>query len=95
MANRIDGNVSFINSSGSLVTDISNESLADVPTGETTQIKFGDFETFGLFPSEHQQPDATMVAYLGKSGFLEIEIVGIALAEMLGVRQGESVAVTW
>lgn len=95
MPNRIEGTVSSISHNGALITDISIESLENVPTGETTQIKFGDFETFGLFPNEHQQPDATMVAFLGDTGFLEIEIVGISLADMLGVRQGESVVVKW
>lgn len=95
MANRIEGQVSSITESGALVTDIPVDQLTDVPRDENTAIKFGDHETFGLFPAEHGQPDATMVASLGSSGFLEIEIVGIPLAEMLGIRIGEKVQIVW
>lgn len=87
--------MSRVTGQGALVTDISIEQLSDVPCGESTSIKFGDHETFGLFPAGHGQPDATMVASLGGSGFLEIEIVGIPLAEMLGIRVGEKIQVTW
>jgi S-adenosylmethionine hydrolase len=95
LANRIDGLVSSITTTGGLVTDIPVDRLQNVPTDENTAIKVGDHETFGLFPTEHGQPDATMVASLGASGFLEIEIVGIPMAEMLGIRAGEKVRVQW
>jgi S-adenosylmethionine hydrolase len=95
LANRIDGKVTRISEKGALISDISVDQLKDVPSGETTSVKFGDHETFGLFPVNHGQPDATMVASLGVSGFLEIEIVGIPLAEMLGIRTGENVTVQW
>lgn len=95
MAKRIEGTVAQISESGSLVTDISVDTVAQVPHGETTVVKFGDHETYGLFPTEHDQPDATMVASLGGSGFVEIEIVGIPLAEMLGIRIGEKVLIKW
>ncbi len=95
MANRIEGKVGSIGEAGSLVTDISVDKVSDIPHDESVTIKFGDHETIGLYPVEHGQPDATMVASLGKSGFIEIEIVGIPLAEMLGIKVGDGVAVTW
>lgn len=95
MANRIEGQVSGVTTTGGLITDIAVDRLQNVPTDENTSIKVGDHETFGLFPAEHGQPDATMVASLGASGFLEIEIVGIPMAEMLGIRTGEKVLVRW
>jgi S-adenosylmethionine hydrolase len=95
LANRIDGTVASIGSEGNLITDISNDQVAEVPRDESVTIKFGGHETFGLFPAEHGQPDATMVASLGASGFVEIEIVGIPLAEMLGIRVGETVIMKW
>lgn len=95
MANRIDGKIARIGDNGTLISDIPVDQLKGVPTGETTSIRFGDHETVGLFPANHGQPDATMVASLGSSGFLEIEIVGIPLAEMLGIRAGEKVTVKW
>ncbi len=95
MANRIQGQVSRISETGSLITDISVDQLKEAPRDESLTVKFGDHETFGLFPSEHGQPDATMVATMGSSGCVEIEIVGIPLAEMLGIRVGEKVIVKW
>lgn len=95
MANRIQGQVSRISETGNLITDISVDQLNEAPRDESLTVKFGDHETFGLFPSEHGQPDATMVATMGISGCVEIEIVGIPLAEMLGIRVGEKVIVKW
>ena len=95
LANRIQGQVSRIGETGSLITDITIDQLANAPRDESLTVKFGDHETFGLFPAEHGQPDATMVASLGVGGLLEIEIVGIPLAEMLGIRVGEKVIVKW
>ena len=66
-----------------------------MPRDENTVVKFGGHETHGLFPNDHGQPDATMVAFLGKSGSLEIEIVGVSLSDMLGIKTGEKVSVTW
>ena len=95
MSNKIDGKVASIGESGSLITDINNEQLSDTPQDESVTIKFGDHETIGIFAADHGQPDATMVATLGTSGFLEIEIVGISLSEMLGIKVETAVAVTW
>ncbi len=95
MANKITGAVASIGESGNLVTDISHEQVLEVPRDESVSIKFGDHETFGLFPTDHEEPDATMVASLGSSGFVEIEIVGIPLADMLGIRVDEKVVIKW
>ena len=95
MANQIEGQVVSIDDSGNLITDIAIDQLSAAPRDESVTIKFGDHATVGLFPASHDQPDATMVAVLGNSGFLEIQIVGISLAEMLGIKVAESVAVSW
>jgi S-adenosylmethionine hydrolase len=95
LANQIKGKIARIEENGSLITDISIDQLKSVPTDENTTIKFADHETLGLFPTEHGQPEATLVASFGKSGYLEIEIVGIPLAQMLGIRPGEAVTVKW
>ena len=95
MANKLEGNIAEIGSSGNLISDISNEQLAGVPQDENTTVKFGAHETLGIFPDDHDQPESTMVASLGKSGFLEIEIVGISLSDMLGIKAGEKVSINW
>ncbi len=95
MANLLDGSVTEIGATGSLITDIAVSQLEGVPRDENTVIRFGEHETLGIFPTEHGQPDSTMVASLGASGFLEIEIVGISLSEMLGIRPGEKISIKW
>ena len=95
MANKITGTVASIGESGNLITSISHDQVAEAPRNESVSIKFSDHETYGLFAAEHEEPDATMVACLGSSGFVEIEIVGIPLAEMLGIRVGEKVVIKW
>ena len=95
MANQIEGSVTQVGPEGNLISDIANDRMADVPTNENTVVKFGEHETVGIFSDNHDQPNATMVASLGKSGFLEIEIVGINLSEMLGIKTGEKISVRW
>ena len=95
MPNLIKGKIAQIGESGNLVTDISLDQVSGIPHDESVTVKFGDHETIGLFPATHDQPPATMVASLGKSGFVEIEIVGISLAEMLGIKVEVPVAIRW
>ena len=95
MANSILGQVASVGDSGQLVTDIANDNVASLPSDDTVQVKFAGHETIGLYPTEHGQPDSTMVASRGASGFVEIEIVGISLSDMLGIKPGESVEVVW
>ena len=95
LSNHIDGTVASCDASGNLITDIANDSVAGLVGDENISIKFGDHETFGVFPTEHGEPDATLVASLGESGFVQIEIVGISLSDMLGIKQGVKVSVAW
>jgi S-adenosylmethionine hydrolase len=95
LPNRIEGRVAQIGKTGSLVTDISVDQIADIPHDDSVSVRFGGHETIGIYPASHGQPDATMVASVGRSGFLEIEIVGINLSEMLGIKTDVPVEVTW
>lgn len=95
MANLIEGAVTSIGEAGQLISDISDEQLENVPRNENTVVAFGGHQTLGLFSPDHGQPDATMVAFIGKTGALEIEIVGISLSAMLGIKAGEKVSVSW
>ena len=95
MANTITGQVASISETGSLVSDIANDQVKDAPQDESVCVKFGGHETVGIYAAEHGQPDSTMVASQGKSGFVEIEIVGIPLAEMLGIKVGEKIEIAW
>lgn len=95
MANQIEGQVVKIVEEGKLLTDIAVDQISEIVGDDSVVIKFGGHETIGLFPADHSQPDATMVASAGHSGFVEIEIVGISLAEMLGIKVEEPVAIIW
>lgn len=95
MANLVEGSVARIGESGQLISDITAKQLQEVPRDETTIVTFGGHQTHGLFAADHGQPKTTMVAYVGSSGALEIEIVGVSLSEMLGIRAGEPVSVSW
>ena len=95
LANQIEGQVVKIGEDGNLLTDIAVDQVSEIVGDDTVVIKFGGHETIGLFPADHDQPDATMVASVGHSGFVEIEIVGISLAEMLGIKVDEPVAIIW
>jgi S-adenosylmethionine hydrolase len=95
LSNQIDGKVASCDASGNLVTDIPNDSVAGLVGDPNVSIKFGPHETFGIFPIDHGEPEATLVASMGEGGFVMIEIVGISLSEMLGIKEGVSVAVAW
>ena len=95
LATSIEGSVAEIGGRGQLISDITVDQLNGIPRGENTTVKFGDHATQGLFEAEHGQPDATMVAYISAAGNLEIEIVGISLSEMLGIKTGEKISVHW
>lgn len=94
MSTSIDGKIVEIGPTGTLITDIKNEQLSTVPHDETTSIKFDAHTTVGIFPADEEQPMGTLVARTGESGCLEIEIVGLNLSEMLGIKVGEAVSVT-
>lgn len=94
LSTSIAGKVVKIGPSGSLITDIENEQLLNVPHDETTSIKFDAHSTVGIFPADAEQPMGTLVARTGESGCLEIEIVGMNLSEMLGINVGETVSVS-
>ena len=93
MSKKIEGIVSSIGESGNLITSIAIDQVADLPADDSVTIKFGGHETHGVHPTDHEQPMGTLVASIGQSRFLEIEIVGISIAEMLGIKVGEAVVV--
>jgi len=92
---KIEGKVVEVSDSGNLVTDIAVEQFADADRGDSFKVKFDGHETVGLYETEHGQPAATMVASVNKAGFIEIEIVGVSLSDMLGIGIGVAVGVAF
>ena len=95
MSGRIEGRVVSISESGNLVTDITADQLADVPRGDQVTVRCDEHETQCIFDVHHEQPPMTLIALVGASGCLELEIVTDSAKIMLGVSPGEKVEVRW
>lgn len=95
LSNQIEGYVASISANGDLITNITLDQVANVPRDDSVSVKFGGHETLGIFPADHQQPPATMVASVDLDGFLKIEIVGISLSDMLGIKTDTAVVIVW
>lgn len=92
---KITGEVVAIDSFGNLVTNVTAEQLAGVPTGEELQVLCDEHETRGLFRTYSDQPEMTLIALVGSSGRLEIALVGDNAARMLSVKVGTPVELSW
>jgi S-adenosylmethionine hydrolase len=95
VANRIDGEITAIDSFGNLVTNITREMLAEAPTDESVGIFCDEHETRGIFNAYADQPPMTLIALIGSSDCLEIAIVDDSAKIMLGVNVGAPVQVRW
>lgn len=95
MAVRIEGTVVSVTESGNLVTDIAEDQLRNAPRGDGVSVRCDEHETLGIFNREHNQPPFTLIAVIGSSGCLELEIVDDSARIMLGVATGQKVEVCW
>ncbi len=95
MSARVQGKIVAIRENGNLVTDIDVSRLVDAPRDERVSIHCDGHETTCIFDAIHNQPPATLIAVLGESGCLELEVVGDSARMMLGVGPGEGVEVCW
>jgi len=95
VANRIEGQVVAVDSFGNLVTNITREMLAGVPTDETVAVRCDEHETRSIFTTYAEQPPMTLIALLGSTDQLELAIVDDSAAIMLGVGVGAKVDVCW
>ncbi len=95
VANRISGEVIEVDSFGNLVTNITREQLAGVPTGESVTITCDEHVTQGIFQTYSDQPPMTLIALVGSGDKLELAIVNENASMMLGVTVGATVTVAW
>ncbi len=93
MSDAIEGRVTSLAENGDLITDISVTTFADLDQLSEIRVRIGPHETLGLHPTDHGEPESTMIAVLGDSGFVEIGIVGMNMSEMLGIAAGEKVTI--
>ena len=95
VANKITGEVVEIDSFGNLITNITREKLAGVPTDESVTILCDEHTTQGIFRTYSDQPAMTLIALVDSGERLELAIVGDSAAAMLGVAVGAPVEITW
>ena len=95
VANQITGEVIEVDSFGNLITNITREMLAGVPTDESVTIVCDEHATQGIFASYSDQPAMTFVALVGSGDRLELAIVDESAAAMLGIGVGMPVKISW
>jgi len=94
-ANRISGEIVAVDAFGNLVTNITRDQLAGVPTGTETGIFCEDHETRGIFTTYADQPAMTLIALVGSNDCLELAIVNDSAAGLLGSDVGTPVEIRW
>ena len=95
MACNIEGRVASVTPQGNLVTDIPLARLAGAPSDESVRVLCDEFETRGLFPPDHGQPEMTFIAILSGGGMLELVLVGESASAFFGLKAGAKVVVSW
>jgi S-adenosyl-L-methionine hydrolase (adenosine-forming) len=95
VAQKITGEVIEIDSFGNLISNITREMLAGVPTDDSVTIVCDEHITQGIYRTYGDQPAMTLIALIASGDQLELAIVGESAAAMLGVRVGTPVQITW
>ena len=95
VANKIEGEVTAVDSFGNLITNITRSQLEGVPTDMQVGIFCQEHETRGIFNTYAEQPAMTLIALIGSSDLLELAIVDDSAQAMLGARAGDKVEVRW
>ncbi len=95
VGNRITGEVIEVDSFGNVVTNITREMLAGVPTDESVTVTCDEHATQGVFQTYSDQPAMTLIAVVGSGERLELAIVDDNASRMLGVSVGAPVVISW
>jgi S-adenosylmethionine hydrolase len=96
VAGKVQGVVESIDSFGNLISNIDADKLvACRDLGERVRIECDGHETFGIFRTYGDVEPQTFVAIVGSTNKLELSITGENAAELLGIRVGTPVTITW
>ena len=96
MPAKLQGKVLAIHPSGDVVTDLDAGRLAPArKAGPAARIECDEHETFGIFDSLDGMPEMTLVAFLDEEQRLRLTLVGDSVSDMLRLRPGMTVTVTW
>jgi S-adenosylmethionine hydrolase len=92
---QIAGQVIQIDSFGNLITNITSDECAAVPTPELATVQCKSAQTTGLVHTYGSRPRGSLVAVVGSSGRLELAIVQGNAAATLAATLDEQVIVKW
>ena len=92
---KIEGEVTEIDSFGNLITNITAAQLDGVPRDDSVRVHCDDHETIGIYAAYAEQPPMTLIALIGSGDKLELAIVDDSAKIMLGVTVGTPVTVQW
>ncbi len=95
MAGKVTGKVIAVDEAGNLLTDIHERQLDDVPRDERTVIACDGHKTFGIFPTDHGQPELTLLAVLNEQQQLMLMMVDESAHAFLGIGLGSVISVSW
>lgn len=93
MPQEFQGRITQVTAQGNLISDIPSPSVAALVGVPEVRVEVGDHFTLGIFHPTHSEPESTLIAVLGVSGFVEVGIVGMNAAELLGVRVGDVIRI--
>lgn len=93
--NRLLGKIVEIDRYGNLISNIPAEQLTSLPCDDRLKIVCDEHETFGLWRTYADQPAQTLMALVGSTSMVELAISNGNAAEMLGVRVGMAMEITW
>lgn len=93
--NRLLGKIVEIDRYGNLISNIPAELLAGVPRDDRLRSVCDEHETFGLWRTYADQPAQTFMALIGSMAMVELAISNGNAAEMLGIRVGTPIEITW
>jgi S-adenosyl-L-methionine hydrolase (adenosine-forming) len=93
-ANRIEGQVLWIDHFGNAITNITSGIL---PAGESNRVRIqcAGREITGVVIAYGNRKQGELIALIGSSGYLELAVVNGSAGKMLRIESGAPVAVEW
>lgn len=96
MASKLQGTILEIDPSGDLITSLAAEQLsAAQAAGLQARVECDEHETFGIFDSIEGLASMTFAAVIDPARRLRLTLTGDSAADLLRLRPGQSVTVTW
>ncbi len=91
----IRGEVSWIDSFGNLMTNITTAMLAAIPDEDSPEVEIAGQTIRGIELAYGHRPAGTPLALVGSGGYLEIAVTNGSAAVKFGAGEGATVTVRW